>query len=195
MRRARRRRDVGDGSLAAARCYDYARVASTSRAHWPGAASSYAAPFLATCERVVVRHNRHGGMLAPITRDLFRSPTRAPHELAIVGTTARAGVPTPRMLGYVTVRRRVGGFDARRHDARGRRTGFDLSVALMSSTLRYRARALAPRRRPASSTLRSVGARTSRSQRQERAAADRCRRTRGDGPRRRSRDVRASGES
>src|SRR4029077_19728247 len=32
---------------------------------------------------VVVRHSRHGGLLAPITQDLFLAPTRAPHELDV----------------------------------------------------------------------------------------------------------------
>ncbi|HVB30813.1 MAG TPA: lipopolysaccharide kinase InaA family protein [Gemmatimonadaceae bacterium] len=52
-------------------------------------------------ERVVVRHNRHGGTFAGMTRDLFHLPTRAPLELAISARLAGAGVPTPLMLGYV----------------------------------------------------------------------------------------------
>jgi len=55
-------------------------------------------------ERVVVRHNRHGGLLASLRRDLFRPPTRAPHELRMSEQLRAAGVPTPVMLGYVLYR-------------------------------------------------------------------------------------------
>jgi hypothetical protein len=48
----------------------------------------------------VVRHNRHGGLLAPLTRDLFLSPTRAPHELAVALRLRELGVPTPDVLMY-----------------------------------------------------------------------------------------------
>jgi hypothetical protein len=48
----------------------------------------------------VVRHNRHGGLLAPVTRDLFLPPTRAPHELAMSLALTAAGVPTPPVLLY-----------------------------------------------------------------------------------------------
>ena len=53
-------------------------------------------------ERVVVRHNRHGGALAPLTRDLFRAPTRAPLELEISEELRRRGIPTPNILAYAT---------------------------------------------------------------------------------------------
>jgi 3-deoxy-D-manno-octulosonic acid kinase len=49
---------------------------------------------------VVVRHSRHGGLLAPLTGDLFLAPTRAPGELATAIRLAAAGVPTPEVLGY-----------------------------------------------------------------------------------------------
>jgi hypothetical protein len=49
---------------------------------------------------VVVRHSRHGGLLAPITGDLFLAPTRAPLELAAALRLAGAGVPTPEVLAY-----------------------------------------------------------------------------------------------
>lgn len=51
-------------------------------------------------ERAVVRHNRHGGLLAPITRDLFLPPTRAPLELEISLQLSARGVPTPTVLGF-----------------------------------------------------------------------------------------------
>lgn len=49
---------------------------------------------------VVVRHSRHGGALAAVTRDLFFAPTRAPRELANALRLASAGVPTPDVVAY-----------------------------------------------------------------------------------------------
>jgi len=49
---------------------------------------------------VVVRHSRHGGALAAITRDLFLAPSRAPHELAVSQRLGAAGVATPVVLAY-----------------------------------------------------------------------------------------------
>ena len=48
---------------------------------------------------VVVRHSAHGGMLAGITRDLFRTP-RAAHELRISWSLRHVEIPTPRIVGY-----------------------------------------------------------------------------------------------
>jgi 3-deoxy-D-manno-octulosonic acid kinase len=48
--------------------------------------------------RAVVRHNWHGGLLAPLTRDLFLPPTRAPHEMLIARQLHAAGVNTPDVL-------------------------------------------------------------------------------------------------
>ena len=50
--------------------------------------------------RAVVRHNRHGGLFAPVTRDLFLPPTRAPHELRTALRLTALGVPTPPVLMY-----------------------------------------------------------------------------------------------
>jgi hypothetical protein len=50
--------------------------------------------------RVVVRHSRHGGALAPLTRDLFLAPTRAPRELAAARRLAERAVPTPEVIAY-----------------------------------------------------------------------------------------------
>jgi len=50
--------------------------------------------------RAVVRHNRHGGLLAPLTRDLFLAPTRAPAELSTALRLASHGVRTPEVLMY-----------------------------------------------------------------------------------------------
>jgi hypothetical protein len=51
-------------------------------------------------DRVVVRHNRHGGAFARFTGDLFLRPTRAPLELAISLELVRRDVPTPGLLAY-----------------------------------------------------------------------------------------------
>lgn len=63
-----------------------------------GRGISFAAPL--GSERAVVRHNRHGGLLAPVTGDLFVAPTRAPLELQISIQLADKGVPTPTVLGF-----------------------------------------------------------------------------------------------
>jgi hypothetical protein len=63
-----------------------------------GAAYAIALPVSGT--HAVVRHNRHGGLLAPITRDLFLPPTRAPHELYVSLRLAELGVRTPAVLIY-----------------------------------------------------------------------------------------------
>lgn len=51
---------------------------------------------------VVVRHSRHGGLLAPLTGDLFLAPSRAPRELAIACRLRDTGVPTPRVVAFAT---------------------------------------------------------------------------------------------
>lgn len=49
---------------------------------------------------VIVRHATHGGLLAPITRDLFVAPGRAPGELRTAAALRAAGVPTPAVVGF-----------------------------------------------------------------------------------------------
>lgn len=49
---------------------------------------------------VVVRHSRHGGMLAGVTGDVFLRPTRAPRELAAAVRLTAAGVLTPEIIAY-----------------------------------------------------------------------------------------------
>jgi hypothetical protein len=61
---------------------------------------AYAFALSGTNVRVVVRHNRHGGLLRSITGDLFRGATRAPNELDIALGLAELGIPTPTVLGY-----------------------------------------------------------------------------------------------
>jgi len=51
--------------------------------------------------RMVVRHNRHGGLLAGLTGDRFLAPTRAPYELGVALRLAAAGIETPEVLAYV----------------------------------------------------------------------------------------------
>lgn len=67
-----------------------------------GRGIAYAVALPGREERVVVRHNRHGGTLAPITGDLFLPPTRATHELRVSARLIEAGVPTPLIVGYAT---------------------------------------------------------------------------------------------
>ena len=49
---------------------------------------------------VVVRRNRHGGLLHPLTGEYFLLPTRAPLELATSLRLAAAGIPTPEVITY-----------------------------------------------------------------------------------------------
>ncbi len=55
---------------------------------------------LADRTAVVVRHSQHGGLFAPLTRDLFVRPTRAARELEISVRLTSAGVRTPRVVAY-----------------------------------------------------------------------------------------------
>ena len=80
--------------------YDYAASSPSARAI-AGRGTAYVAS-LPGGERVVVRHNRHGGALAALTRDLFRPPTRAPLELQISERLRQLGIPTPTILAYAT---------------------------------------------------------------------------------------------
>ena len=73
-----------------------------------GRGVAYAVRLPVTDTPVVVRRNRHGGLLAPLTRDLFLPPTRAPHELAASRRLEEAGVRTPPLLLYA-VQRAAGG--------------------------------------------------------------------------------------
>lgn len=65
-----------------------------------GRGAVYAVPLPGNAARVVVRHNRHGGVFAALTRDLFLAPTRAPRELALSRALRERGVPTPEILAY-----------------------------------------------------------------------------------------------
>jgi len=50
---------------------------------------------------VVVRHSRHGGLLAPLTGDRFLAPTRAPRELATSLALREGSVRTPEVVATV----------------------------------------------------------------------------------------------
>lgn len=80
--------------------YQFAASSANARAI-AGRGTAYVAS-LPGGERVVVRHNRHGGALAALTRDLFAAPTRAPLELQISEELRRLGIPTPAVLAYAT---------------------------------------------------------------------------------------------
>ncbi len=70
----------------------------------PRAMRGRAPVFVATLpdqdETVVVRHAWHGGLLAPLTGDLFRMPTRAPTEMARSWLLLGMGIPTSEVVGY-----------------------------------------------------------------------------------------------
>lgn len=89
-------------ALTAGTFYKYAEQHPEARP-MAGRGIAYAVPLPGCAARVVVRRSRHGGLLAPLTGDLFFGPTlRAPHELAISLELARRGVPTPKVVAYAT---------------------------------------------------------------------------------------------
>jgi 3-deoxy-D-manno-octulosonic acid kinase len=101
-----RARVVAQQSLAdAVREAVAARTLHQWAAHQPGARGMKGretawATALPNGVEIVVRHSRHGGLLAPLTGDRFFSPTRAPRELAAALRLAEAGVPTPEIAAY-----------------------------------------------------------------------------------------------
>lgn len=120
--------------------YDYARRHPQSKA-LAGRGVAYAAP-LPDESRVVVRHNRHGGLIGPLTRDLFLWPTRAPLELDASLRLAKAGVPTPELIAYAIY---PAPFGLRRADVLTREVAdsFDLSAVLIRPDESLRTRAWA----------------------------------------------------
>lgn len=86
---------MGDGTL-----YAYGAAHPHAR-KLVGRAIAYAVP-LPDGTHVVIRHSRHGGLLAPLTGDLFLGKTRAPFELATALRLAQTGVRTPDVLAYAT---------------------------------------------------------------------------------------------
>jgi 3-deoxy-D-manno-octulosonic acid kinase len=121
--------------------YEFAARHPDARA-LAGRGTAYALPLAGTDEHVVVRHNRHGGLFAPLTGDAFLPPTRAPLELSVSRRLVAHGVPTPLMLGYAVYGAPLG---FRRVDVVTREVpnAFDLSNALCSSDATHRAVAIA----------------------------------------------------
>ncbi len=79
--------------------YDWAAEVPQPRA-LRGRAPVFVATIPDRDDIVVVRHAWHGGLLAPLTGDLFRMPTRAPTELLHSWTLRALGIPTSEVLGY-----------------------------------------------------------------------------------------------
>lgn len=50
--------------------------------------------------KVVIRRNRHGGLLGGITGEYFAAPSRAPLELDIYQRLTAANINTPEVVGY-----------------------------------------------------------------------------------------------
>jgi hypothetical protein len=65
-----------------------------------GRAPVYIIPLAGSPLPVVVRHSRHGGALASLTRDRFLAPTRAPYELEMSLRLAVLGIASPRVVAY-----------------------------------------------------------------------------------------------
>jgi hypothetical protein len=119
--------------------YEYAAQHQEARS-LSGRGVAYAAP-LPGGGRVVVRHNRHGGLLAPLTRDWFVLPTRAPYELDTSLRLLSLGIPTPEIVAYVVYR---AGPLLRRSDVASREIheSTDLANVLTTSTAGERRAAL-----------------------------------------------------
>lgn len=81
--------------------YDYAAHHPEART-LTGRGPAYAVPLPDGITRVVVRRSRHGGLLAPLTGEMFVGGTRAPRELETALRLARLGIPTPQVVAYAT---------------------------------------------------------------------------------------------
>ncbi len=79
--------------------YDWAASQPQPRA-LRGRAPVFVATIPGARETVVVRHAWHGGLLAPLTGDRFRRPSRAPLELARSAQLRARGIPTTTVLGF-----------------------------------------------------------------------------------------------
>lgn len=79
--------------------YDWAASEPQPRA-LRGRAPVYVATLPESRRTVVVRHAWHGGLLAPLTRDLFRRPTRAPLEVERSIQLRALGIPSTDVVAY-----------------------------------------------------------------------------------------------
>ena len=79
--------------------YEYAEAHQT-HPRLQGRAPVYVTALPGGAPTVVVRHARHGGMLARVTGDRFPGATRAPRELALSARLSALGVPTPTIVAY-----------------------------------------------------------------------------------------------
>ena len=116
------REALGSGSL-----YAYA-ASHPERRELVGRRPAYAVPLPDGGPRAVVRRSQHGGLLAPLTRDLFLPPTRAPYELLVSLLLARSGVGTPAVVAYAVYP--VGPLFRRSDVATAEVRGEDLSAVL-----------------------------------------------------------------
>ena len=96
-----REREANDvrAVLTAATLHDWASRNANANLY-TGRAPAYGVGLPSSGTRVVVRHARHGGLLAPMTGDLFAGAGRAPHELAMSTRLVAASVPTPAFVAY-----------------------------------------------------------------------------------------------
>jgi 3-deoxy-D-manno-octulosonic acid kinase len=94
-------RDSVLAALSEGTLYGYAEHAPNARS-MQGRTVAYAVQLPDGGPDVVVRHSRHGGLLAGITGDRFLGPTRAPRELHNTLRLARLGIPTPELVAYAT---------------------------------------------------------------------------------------------
>jgi len=83
--------------------YEYA-IAHRGSRPLAGRGVAYAVSLPNDATSVVVRHNRHGGLLAALTGDLFLWPSRAPLELENSLRLLASGVPTPELVCYALYR-------------------------------------------------------------------------------------------
>lgn len=79
--------------------HGYASRVASARG-MPGRDTAYAIALPNDGRSIVVRHNRHGGLLRGLTGDLFLGATRAPMELEIALRLAKLRVPTPTVIAY-----------------------------------------------------------------------------------------------
>lgn len=90
---------LGDVLVRFGSLYEWASETPQPRA-LRGRAPVYVATLPASDWIVAVRHAWHGGLLAPLTRDLWVAPSRAPGELAKSVSLQKANIPSAPVVGY-----------------------------------------------------------------------------------------------